>query len=106
MVSDLALKCGHGIRSLCGGTLRRPVRPSDVQQGALIRVFSSGHIQGAHRPNGHLTSGLHDAADHTAMIDARFAPRVGRQMRLDLRKLRFRQPQLVATHLMLPFRKP
>src|SRR3954469_2341137 len=31
------------------------------------------------------------AADHTAIIDARFAPRVGRQMRLDLRKLRFRQ---------------
>src|SRR3954453_520872 len=36
-------------------------------------------------------------------IDARFAPRVGRQMRLDLRKLRFRQPKLVATHLCLLF---
>src|SRR3954449_10638631 len=35
--------------------------------------------------------------------DARFAPRVGRQMRLDLRKLRFRQPKLVATHLCLLF---
>src|SRR3954468_2605781 len=39
----------------------------------------------------------------TAIIDARFAPRVGRQMRLDLRKLRFRQPKLVATHLCLLF---
>src|SRR5205085_10769004 len=29
--------------------------------------------------------------------------RVGRQMRLDLRKLRFRQPKLVATHLCLLF---
>src|SRR5436190_16124913 len=38
-----------------------------------------------------------------AIIDARFAPRVGRQMRLDLRKLRFRQPKLVATHLCLLF---
>src|SRR4051794_39839445 len=36
-------------------------------------------------------------------IDARFAPRVGRQMRLDLRKLRFRQPKLVATHLCILF---
>src|SRR3954454_3966175 len=35
--------------------------------------------------------------------NARFAPRVGRQMRLDLRKLRFRQPKLVATHLCLLF---
>src|SRR4051794_40402459 len=43
------------------------------------------------------------AAYHTAIIDARFAPRVGRQMRLDLRKLRFRQPTLVATHLCLLF---
>src|SRR3954466_8404454 len=38
-----------------------------------------------------------------AIIDARFAPRIGRQMRLDLRKLRFRQPKLVATHLCLLF---
>src|SRR4051794_22308865 len=36
-------------------------------------------------------------------IDARFAPRIGRQMRLDLRKLRFRQPKLVPTHLCLLF---
>src|SRR4051812_40895067 len=43
------------------------------------------------------------AADHMAIIDARFAPRIGRQMRLDLRKLRFRQPKLVATHLCLLF---
>ena len=35
--------------------------------------------------------------------NARFAPRVGRQMRLDFRKLRFRQPKLVATHLCLLF---
>jgi hypothetical protein len=32
---------------------------------------------------------LHDAADHTAIIDARFAPRVGRQpMRDGLPKLK------------------
>src|SRR3954447_24000440 len=81
----------------------RPTRPSRPSARIDYRVSSSGHIQGAHRPNGHLTSNLHDAADHTAIIDARFASRVGRQMRLDLRKLRFRQPKLVATHLCLLF---
>lgn len=41
---------------------------------------------------------LHDAADHAPIIDARFATRVRRQMWLDLRKLRIRQPELIAIH--------
>jgi hypothetical protein len=41
---------------------------------------------------------MHDPADHAPIINARFASRVGRQMGLDLRKLRVRQPKLVPNH--------
>jgi hypothetical protein len=39
-----------------------------------------------------------DAADHAPIVNARLAARVGRQMRLDLRKLRVRQPELIPIH--------
>ena len=42
---------------------------------------------------------MNDAADHAPINDARLAARVGRQMRLDLRKLRVRQPELIPIHL-------
>ena len=41
---------------------------------------------------------VHDAADHATIIDARFTARIGRQMWFDLRKLRVRQPELIAIH--------
>jgi len=39
-----------------------------------------------------------DAADHAPIIDARFAARIGRQVRLDLRKLRVRKRELIPIH--------
>ena len=48
---------------------------------------------------------MHDPADHAPIINARFASRVGRQMGLDLRKLRVRQPKLVPNHP-APLREP
>ena len=41
---------------------------------------------------------VHDAADHATIIDARFTARIHRQMWFDLRKLRVRQPELIAIH--------
>ena len=41
---------------------------------------------------------LYDAADHAPIINARFATRVCRQMRFDLRELRVRQPEPIAIH--------
>src|SRR3954467_2585619 len=77
--------------------LRGPAHVSIIE--CLPRAIFRGRID----PTGTWLQNLHDAADHTAIIDARFAPRIGRQMRLDLRKLRFRQPKLVPTHLCLLF---
>ena len=48
---------------------------------------------------------LHDATDHTPIINARFAARVGRQMWFDFRELRVCQPELIAIHP-APLRKP
>jgi hypothetical protein len=39
-----------------------------------------------------------DAADHAPIVDARLAAGVGRQMRLDFRKLYIRQPELIPIH--------
>src|SRR3954466_2017701 len=41
---------------------------------------------------------MHDAADPPPIIDARLAPRAGRQMRCDPRQLLVCQPEMVATH--------
>ncbi|MFC5423636.1 hypothetical protein ACFPOB_29280 [Bosea eneae] len=41
---------------------------------------------------------MDDAADPAAIIDTRLAARVRRQMRLDPRKLRIREPELIPIH--------
>jgi len=41
---------------------------------------------------------VHDAADHTAIIDAGFAPDLVRQVRLDLPPLFVAQPKQIAPH--------
>ena len=41
---------------------------------------------------------LHDAADRSPIIDARFAARIHRQVWFDLRKQCVRQPELIAIH--------
>src|SRR5690606_251176 len=41
---------------------------------------------------------MDDAADHAAVINARFASRIGRKVRLKPRELRIRQPEKVLFH--------
>lgn len=48
---------------------------------------------------------MDDAADHSAVINARLAPCVGWQMRLDPRELRIRQPEKRSGFIMTSFRK-
>jgi len=46
---------------------------------------------------------MNDAADHPPVVNARLAARVCWQVRLDLGKLRIRQPEEIAIHVGLPF---
>ena len=46
---------------------------------------------------------MNDAADHPSVVNARLAARVCRQVRLNLGKLRIRQPEEIAIHVGLPF---
>jgi hypothetical protein len=41
---------------------------------------------------------MNDAADHQTVVNARLAARVSGKMRRDLRRLRFRQPEVVKNH--------
>jgi hypothetical protein len=41
---------------------------------------------------------MDDAADHPAVIDARLAQCISRQMRLDPRELRVREPEAIPIH--------
>jgi len=41
---------------------------------------------------------MHDAADHTVIVDTRLAARIGRKQRLKPRKLVFTEPESIATH--------
>ena len=44
-----------------------------------------------------------DTADHAPIINPRFAPRVGRKMRLKPRELPIRQPEIALSHRRSPF---
>ena len=46
---------------------------------------------------------MNDAADDPPVVNTRLAARVRRPVRLNLKKLRFRQPEKIAIHVGLPF---
>ena len=45
-----------------------------------------------------LTENVDDAADHPAVVNTRLAARIRRQVRLDPRKLRVREPETIPIH--------
>jgi hypothetical protein len=46
---------------------------------------------------------MDDAADDAAIVGSRLAPRVGRQMRREPRKLSLAQPEAISIHQRSPF---
>ena len=90
---------GRWSTRLCKGLKQsRPhalFRPSDQ---AIVKRLPRSIFRRRVDPSTARLQYLNNAADHAAIINPRLAPRVGRQMRLDLRKLFVRQPKLIPIH--------
>lgn len=69
--------------------------PADI---AVVERLARAVVDRGVDPASARLQNMDDAADHPAIVDARLASRVGRQMRRNLRELRVRQPELVSIH--------
>lgn len=79
---------------------RRPADETIVER--LARPIDVGRIDPASAALKH----MRDPADDPAVVDARLAPRVGRQKRFQPRKLVLGQPEEIVNHQPPPFGSP
>src|ERR1700729_3995654 len=77
--------------------LGRPAHEAIVER--LARTVDARRVDPAATGLQH----MHDAADHPAIIDPRFAARIGGKMRLKPRELPLVQPETVSIHQWSPF---
>lgn len=87
---------GQGLEQIGPDALGRPAHEPVVER--LPRAID---LAWRIRPTPARLQYIDDAADHPTVIDALLAPRICRQMRLNLRKLCVRQPKL-AHPVLLP----